>query len=92
MKKQKKEILLIDSKNFGPVSSKALADAGITTLAQLKKMGWEKAAIKLVEIHPRFINLNMFRALIGACHDCDWKKIPEKDLLRAKNLILLLKN
>ncbi len=79
------------TKNFGPVSVKALADAGITTLEELKEMGWEMAAIKLIEIHPRFINLNMFRALIGACRNCGWKEISNKDLLKAKKLIKLLK-
>lgn len=79
------------SKNFGPVSSKALNDAGIHTLEQLKEMGWEKAAFELTQVHPRFINLNMFRALIGACYDVDWRNIPEKELVRARELIKLMK-
>ena len=77
---------------MGPVSSTALKEAGIETLEQLKEMGWEAAAFQLTQTHPRFINLNMFRALIGACLDKDWKDIPESELLRAKQLAKTLKN
>jgi hypothetical protein len=87
-----KSVKIIDSHNFGPVSAKALNEIGIKTIAQLKKKGWKKIAMELAVLHPRFINLNMYRALIGACLNRDWRDVPEKDLAEAKKLIKALKN
>lgn len=87
-----RSIKINDSHNFGPVSTSALSDIGIKTVAQLKKKGWKKVAMELVVVHPRFINLNMFRALIGVCLNRDWRNIPQKELTEAKKIIKALKN
>ena len=80
-----------DTLNFGPVSTKALNDIGITTLEELKRKGWEETFLELVTVHPRFINLNMLKAIIGATQGKHWNNISSKDLKKAKELISYLK-
>lgn len=77
---------------MGPVSLSVLADIGVHDIAELKKRGWEAVAFELAQKHPRFINMNMYRALIGATLDCDWREIPENELARAMDLLGQLKN
>lgn len=77
-------------KNLGPASLEALSSIGVSNIQELKKRGWKQVAFELSQIHPRFINLNMYRALIGACLDRDWRDIPDEDLNEARELINLI--
>ncbi len=90
--KVKSDTPIEESKNFGPVSSKLLREVGITTLEELKELGWQQAAFRISQQNPRFINLNMFRALIGACLALDWRNIPAKELAQARELLKVFKS
>jgi hypothetical protein len=82
---------IINARNLGPVSAQILESVGVSTLEELKKRGWQKVAFEVSQAHPGFLNLNMFRALIGACLDCDWREIPENDLAEARSLMKALR-
>lgn len=80
-----------EARNLGPVSSAVLPELGIKTIGDLKKLGWEEVAMRVMNEHPRFINLNMLRALIGACYDRDFRDIPEEELAKAKELVSIFR-
>lgn len=77
--------------NLGPKTTAELAAVGIKTLAQLQRLGWEKALLKLIVKYPERLNLNMACGLIGAELGKDWRKIPAKKKQEAKALIKSLK-
>lgn len=79
------------ARNLGPVSASILPDLGIETVEDLRKLGWEEVAMRVMAEHPRFINLNMLRALIGVFHDRDFRDIPEDDLKKAQELVNLFR-
>lgn len=81
-----------EARYLGPVSSEILPPLGVETIGDLKKLGWEEVALRVMSEHPRFINLNMLRALIGAYHDLDFRNIPDADLKKAKEMISLFRN
>ena len=81
-----------NARNLGPVSTQALTTVGIHSVEELKRIGWEQAGLRVMNEHPRFINLNMLRALIGACLDCDFRSIPEPELIKARSMLKLFKD
>lgn len=90
----KKEITrtpIHQARNLGPVSTEVLARVGVVTLEQLIELGWEEVALRVMAEQPRFINLNMLRALIGAIYDVDFRNVPDGELARARELIRTLK-
>lgn len=82
---------IIKARNIGPVTASILPLLGIETLEDLRKLGWEEAAMRVLSEHPRFIHLNMLRALIGAFYGRDFRDIPAKDLEMAKKMVALFR-
>jgi hypothetical protein len=78
-------------KNIGPKTTADLEKIGLNDLKKIKTMGWEKAALLIYNHYPKYANLNMLRALIGACQDRDWRNIKKDDLNRAKELLKIMK-
>ena len=70
--------------NLGPVMEKAMNRAGIKTVTQFKKMGWQKAWKKLIQLHPRYRHTIYAEVLIGALQDKIWHQISERDKAAAK--------
>lgn len=67
-------------RNIGPKTARQLISVGITSKEQLKKLGPEKAFMK---IWSKFggemeINALYLYALEGAIHDVDFRAIPKK--------------
>jgi DNA transformation protein and related proteins len=62
-------------RNIGPRSAAWLAEVGVHTLADLRRVGvletWQRCALAG---HP--VSLNLAYALEGACRDCDWRDLP----------------
>ncbi len=85
------EQAISEARNLGPVSSSILPGLGIKTIGDLRSLGWEEVALRVLNEHPRFINLNMLRALIGATYDRDFRDIPEADLVKARQMIALFR-
>jgi uncharacterized protein YdeI (YjbR/CyaY-like superfamily) len=63
------------ARNLGITTGMDLRAVGISTLEQLQRVGWEKALAKVVEICPHQLNLNFFRAVVGAAEGQDRKKL-----------------
>lgn len=83
--------LLRNARNLGPASEAELNSIGYSSLEQLIDDGWEEVFIRLVELHPHRLNLNMATALIGAIENCDWRDVPAPLKAEAKTLIQRIK-
>jgi DNA transformation protein len=73
--------------NLGPKTTEELASIGIKSLAQLKRMGWEKAMLRLIAKFPERLNLNMISGMIGAIAGKDWRKLTIYEKHMAKLFI-----
>jgi DNA transformation protein and related proteins len=62
---------------LGPVSLSILRRAGITTRAQLEKMGAVQAFIAAKRIEPK-VSLNLLWGIAGAITDTHWSKLPSE--------------
>jgi len=60
---------------LGPVSLAILKRAGITTRAQLEKMGPVAAFVAAKKIEPK-VTLNLLWGIAGAVTDTHWSKLP----------------
>jgi hypothetical protein len=57
------------ARNLGPKTTAELSSAGVTSLTQLKRLGWEKVMLKLIAKFPDRLNMNMIAAVIVACSE-----------------------
>jgi DNA transformation protein and related proteins len=60
---------------LGPVSLRILRAAGITTRADLERLGPVRAYIAAKQIEPR-VTLNLLWGIAGAVTDTHWTKLP----------------
>jgi hypothetical protein len=62
-------------RNLGPESASWLAEAGITTRAELARVGAIEACRRIRRAgHP--VTTNLAYAIEGALMDCDWRMLP----------------
>jgi DNA transformation protein len=86
---RKPDITMIDRvPNLGPKSQAMLADAGITSLEQLRALGAVKAFIKVKRCGAA-PSLNLLWALEGAISDRPWQEVAKRDRL---SLLLALES
>lgn len=62
--------------NLGPTSRQWLREAGITTIADLERLG-PVVAYRLVKQHQPKASLNLLWALAAGLKGKDWREIPE---------------
>src|SRR5690349_6322177 len=62
---------------LGPVSLRVLRAAGITTRAELEKLGPVRAYIAAKRVEPR-VTLNLLWGIAGAITDTHWTKLPSE--------------
>lgn len=81
-------------RNIGPKSARQLVAVGITSHTQLKKLGAEKAFMKLWEKFGGEMEINALYlyALEGAIYDIDFRAIPEKRKKEFRELTKELRN
>ncbi len=79
------------ARNIGPICGSELRAVGISTVGELRRLGWEEAFARWVRRFPERLNQNAARALIGAVEDCDWREVPESMRAEARTLIRSLK-
>lgn len=91
MSQKEKPTPIIEAKNLGPQVEKELAELGITTLDQIKDMGWEKMCFEYAQAYPQRLNLNLFYAILGAVKNTDWRELDPSDKEKAKELLMALK-
>lgn len=72
-------------RNLGPASAAWLRDAGISTIAQLSKLG-PVAVYRLVKRRQTRAGENLLWALAGGLLDVDWRQLSdeEKEKLRSE--------
>ena len=68
---------LTELPNLGPKSQQALAAAGITTTAQLRKLG-SVAAYSLVKRENSWVSLNLLWALEAALSGTSWQVVARE--------------
>ena len=81
-----------NARNLGPLTASELESIGISTLEQLRDLGWETVCIRYAEAYPERLNLNAFTSVIGAIEDRDWRAINSDSKARARELIRRLKH
>jgi hypothetical protein len=80
-----------DLRNLGPTMEKVLYKAGVKTVDQFVKLGWQKAMGRLILIHPRYMHAICAYALIGALKNVDWNRISPGDKAEALQLMAKLR-
>ena len=62
-----------------------LAEAGISSLDELRELGAVKAYIRVKSLRPKSVSLNLLWALAAGLEDRDWREldVAEKGSLRA---------
>lgn len=83
--------VISDLKNLGPQTEKYFLKAGIKTAAELRRLGWKKAMIKLVASNPKHRHSLFAYALIGALKNLDWNAIPDEEKKAAREFCASLK-
>ncbi|MCX7345721.1 MAG: TfoX/Sxy family protein [Alphaproteobacteria bacterium] len=71
-------------RNLGPASARMLAEAGVTTLADLQQLGAIRAYRRVRQLQRGKVSLNLLWALAAGLQDRDWRSLSreEKDSLR----------
>ena len=67
-------------RNLGPKSEEMLRKAGITSQAELRKLGAVRAFVKVKNSDAR-ASLNLLWALEGALSDRPWQEVAKRDRL-----------
>jgi len=65
-------------RNLGPQSGQWLRDTGITTIAELERLG-PVVAYRLVKQHQPKASLNLLRAMAAGLKGKDWRKLSEEE-------------
>jgi DNA transformation protein len=63
-------------RNLGPKSGQWLRDAGITTIAELERLG-PVVAFRLVKQHQPKASLNLLWAMVAGLKGKDWRELTE---------------
>lgn len=71
-------------RNLGPASARMLAEAGVTTLAELQQLGAVRAYRRVSQLQHGKASLNLLWALAAGLEDRDWRSLSrdERDSLR----------
>lgn len=73
-KKMEGPLPLSRVKNFGPVTRAEFESMGLTTLEQVKNLGFEDTCRRWVQYYPERLNANAFIGVICSIEDTVWSK------------------
>ena len=79
------------ARNLGPVTVAELRRAGITTVEELRALGWQEAWARVVEMFPNRRNANMGYGLAGADLDIDWRALHPEIKAEVKAMLARLR-
>lgn len=68
---------LINLRNLGPVSVRWLCGAGISTTAELRRLGPVAAFGRVSLREGRAVSLNFLYSLYAALHDIAWEEVTD---------------
>lgn len=72
---------------FGPVCTPELDAAGIRTVEDIRRMGWEEAFLRWVELFPSRLNVNAATGMLAAEQGVHWLKVDPADKGRVRALV-----
>ncbi|MGE3975163.1 MAG: TfoX/Sxy family protein [Bdellovibrionales bacterium] len=90
-KKENGPTLLSQIKNFGPVTRAEFNSMGITTLEQVKKIGFEEMCRKYVMYYPERLNANAFLGIICSIENTVWTQATPKQRSMARQMAQFLR-
>jgi DNA transformation protein len=67
-----------EMRNLGPFMAKVLAEIGVHTDDDLRKIGAVHAYVRLKFLHGRHVTLNALYAMEAALKDCHWRELSMK--------------
>lgn len=70
------ELPIESLRNLGPRSGQWLREAGITTIAELERLGPVVAFRLVMQHHPK-ASLNLLWALVAGLKGIDWRELTE---------------
>lgn len=80
-----------DLKNLGPETEKQFAKAGIKTVQQFQKLGWQGTIKKLVKANPKHLHSMYAYAIIGALENVEFNMISEANKKAAREFCAALR-
>lgn len=91
-KKIKGPHFLKQVKNFGPVTRAEFESMGLTTLEQVKNLGFEEVCRKWVQYYPERLNANAFIGVICSIEDTVWTKATPQQRRMAHAMVRELRH
>ena len=91
-KSKKGETPLKSIKNFGPVGLAEFHSMNITTLEQIKNIGFEEMCRKYVMFYPERLNANAFLGIICSIEDTVWTQASPHQRAEARNMARILRH
>jgi hypothetical protein len=79
-------------KNFGPVTLAEFEAMGLTTLEQVKLLGFDETCRKWIQYFPDRLNANAFIGIICAIEDTVWTKATSEQRRTAHAMVKELKS
>ena len=83
---RKKSATIAELRGLGPKSQAMLVKAGITSIAELKKIGAVGAYVQTKRVN-KSASLNLLYGLVGALEDCDWRDVQWERKLELLNAV-----
>lgn len=77
--------------NFGPVILPELASLGVTTIAQLERLGASEVLRRWVERYPERLNLHAAVALVATLEGASWTRISPAGKATARRIVAELR-
>lgn len=79
-------------KNFGPVTLAEFNSMGLTTLEEVKRLGFEDTCRKWIQFYPERLNANAFLGVICSIDDTVWTKATPEHRHMAHSMAKLLRS
>lgn len=66
-------------RNLGPKSALMLAEVGVRTVEELKRLGAARAYVRVKALHPKSASLNLLWAMAAGLEDRDWRTLTPEE-------------
>ncbi len=82
---------LADIVNFGPVTLPEFAAIGVTTVADLERLGAEETLRRYVARYPERLNVNAFLGVFATLEGVPWTRVSTRGKALARRLVETLR-
>ena len=66
-------------RNLGPKSAMMLAEAGISTVGELRALGAVRAYLRVKSLRPKSASLSLLWAIAAGLEDRDWRELSKSE-------------